>query len=74
MFIATGLNISYATNNYSISLNGKDKMCLLNGEVGGSFPQTIDFGTEEYVEKLNNGEATRTIKKIPVINIMREML
>lgn len=74
MFIATGLNISYATNNYSISLNGKDKMCLLNGEVGGSFPQTIDFGTEEYVEKLDNGEATRTIKKIPVINIMREML
>lgn len=74
MFVCTGLNISYSVNNYNISMNGKDKMCLLNGEVGGQFPHMIDFGTEEYIEKLENGEYFRTLKKIPVVNIMREML
>jgi hypothetical protein len=33
-----------ANNNYSISLSGKDKMCLLNGDIGGSLPASIDFG------------------------------
>lgn len=74
MYIATGLNISYSTNNYSISLNGKDKMCMLNGEVSGSFPSMVDFGTEEYVEHLDNGEYIKTLKKIPVVNILREMV
>jgi hypothetical protein len=74
MYIATGLNISYATNNYSISLNGKDKMCMLNGEVSGSFSSMVDFGTEEYVEHLDNGEDIKTLKKIPVVNILREMV
>lgn len=74
MFVATALNISYTTNNYSISLNGKDKMCMLNGEIGGNFPQSIDFGTEEYIENINDNEHIRTIKKIPIINIIREMM
>jgi hypothetical protein len=30
--------------NFTISINGKDKMCLLNGEVGGSINASTDFG------------------------------
>ena len=36
-------------NNYTISIGGKDKMCLLNGDVGGSLPASIDFGAIEEI-------------------------
>ena len=34
--IITSFNTSQSTNNYTISISGKDKMCLLNGEVSGT--------------------------------------
>jgi len=30
-------------NNYIINLSGKDKMCLLNGDVSGNLPAPIRF-------------------------------
>ena len=69
MYIITSFNTSATTNNFNISISGKDKMCLLNGEVGGSLPASIDFGTEEYVE----GDMI-TYSKIPLKKIIREML
>ena len=55
IFILTGFNTSQTTNNYIISLSGKDKMCLLNGDCGGSLPFSVDFGkqqieVQDYVE------------------------
>ena len=54
-YIITGFNTSYSTSNYNISISGQDKMCLINGTVGGSLPSSIDFGTIEdtifYYEK-----------------------
>ena len=47
IFILTGFNTSQTTNNYTISLSGKDKMCLLNGDCGGSLPFSIDFGKQQ---------------------------
>ena len=46
-FIVSGFNTSISTNNCTISLSGKDKMCLLNGDLGGQLYASIDFGTEE---------------------------
>ena len=46
-FILTAFNTSIGTNSCSISLSGKDKMCMLNGELGGQLFASIDFGTEE---------------------------
>ena len=43
----SGFNTSISTNNCTISLSGKDKMCLLNGDLGGQLYASIDFGTEE---------------------------
>lgn len=45
IFVITGFNTSLSTNNYTISINGKDKMCLLNGDIGGALPASIDFGS-----------------------------
>ena len=66
VYIVSSFNVSHATNNATISISGKDKMCLLNGDFGGSLPASIDFATI--------GNADGTITKIPIFNIIREML
>lgn len=43
VFVITQPNISHATNGTTVSLNFKDKMCLLNGECGGGLPASITF-------------------------------
>lgn len=44
IYVITSFNSSLTNSNYTISINGKDKMCLLNGEIGGSLPSSVDFG------------------------------
>ena len=70
IFILTSFNTSRSATNYSISLQGKDKMCLLNGEVGGSIESSVDFGVEEIVNELGYIE----LKKIPIPEIIRNMV
>ena len=49
-YVFTSLNMSVQSNGFNININGKDKMCLLNGEVGGNINASTDFGQlEEYV-------------------------
>lgn len=47
-YITSTCNTSRQVANYSISIQGKDKMCLLNGDVGGNLPSSVDFSTMEY--------------------------
>lgn len=69
VYIITGFNTQSGTDRFNISINGKDKMCLLNGDVGGSIPMSVDFGVEEIIE---NG--VTNYYKIPIKKIIREML
>ena len=46
-------------------------MCLLNGDVGGFIPSSVDFGVENFYD-LENGITTEV--KIPIKKIIREML
>lgn len=49
LYVFTSINISQDVGNFSVSINGKDKMCLLNGDISGSLSSSVDFGTlEEY--------------------------
>ena len=52
VFFITAFNTSITTNSCTITLSGKDKMCMLNGELGGQLFASIDFGTEEVEEKV----------------------
>jgi hypothetical protein len=52
IYSITSFSSSLSINDYSISISGKDKMCLLNGEMGGIFPFSVDLGVEEFVEKI----------------------
>lgn len=57
VFILTTCNMNQTTNNYTITINGKDKMCLLNGDLGGNIPHSTDFGIEEYYDTVT-GDVT----------------
>ena len=43
LFVLSGANISRSTSGWSISINGKDKMCLLDGTAGGTLPASTTF-------------------------------
>ena len=68
IYIISNFTTSQTTSNYTISITGKDKMCLLNGDLSGSLFASVDFGKEEiYYEN-----KTTEIKYIPVKEIIRE--
>ena len=43
VFVVTQPNVSHSTSGCNISLSCKDKMCLLNGEMGGNLPTSVTF-------------------------------
>ena len=67
IYLITGFNTSRSTNNFTVSINGKDKMCLLNGEVSGSLESSVDFGVIEE----ESADGVWTIRKIPIPEIIR---
>ena len=43
IYVITNPNLNHSTSGVQVSLQLKDKMCLLNGENGGSLPASITF-------------------------------
>jgi hypothetical protein len=70
IFIITSFNVSHQVDNFSISVSGKDKMCLLNGEISGSLESSVDFGT---ISEENLGGVWVT-RKIPIEEIIRNIV
>ncbi len=54
LFIISSATISRSATSWSISITGKDKMCLLDGTAGGTFPASITF--HESLVELANGD------------------
>lgn len=71
LYVFTGLNMNVQSNNFTISINGKDKGCLINGEIGGSINASTDFGKLEEYQTLDSGEIIRNIIDIPIVDIIR---
>ena len=44
IFAIVNFSKSYGMTNINISISGKDKMCFLNGDLGGKFASEIDLG------------------------------
>lgn len=61
-------SISHSTSGTSVSLQLKDKMCLLNGDVGGVLPASVTFSEMEYV----NEEGLITVVKPSLYQIIQE--
>ena len=70
IYLVTSFSTSRSTSNFTISINGKDKMCLLNGDVGGSLTSSVDFGQIEEEDIYGNW----TMKKIPIKEIIKNIV
>jgi hypothetical protein len=68
--VITSFNTAQSTTNFTISIQGKDKMCMLNGEVSGTIGTQTDFGT---IEEEDN-EGVWTIRPIPIVEIIKNMV
>lgn len=49
-YVVISPSITHNTGGCTISLQLKDKMCLLNGECGGVLPATVEFHRSEYYD------------------------
>ena len=69
VYLITNFTTSQNINSYNISISGKDKMCLLNGEIGGSITSlTANFSDYDDTDDKGN----KVIKKHPIKDIIRE--
>ena len=50
LFVLSNASAARSTSGWTISISGKDKMCLLDGTAGGTFPGSITFH-ESYIQK-----------------------
>ena len=70
IYVISSFNTSRSTNNFTITIQGKDKMSMLNGDLGGTVNSSVDFGVIE--EEDQNGNWV--IRKIPIREIIRNMV
>lgn len=70
IFVMTGVNISHQVQGSSINLTLKDKMCLLNGDVAGKLPASIEFDKYDTID--TNGEWIT--KRPTIVQIIRELV
>lgn len=68
IYIITSFSSQINQQGYTITIQGKDKMCLLNGDISGNLFAAHDFG-KEYMLR-NDG--TTDITEIPIHKIIRE--
>lgn len=69
VYIINSFSASYSTSNCTISIKGTDKMCLLDGSVGGIINSQTVFDSYEVVEE----DYSRKIKA-PLRQIIRDMV
>lgn len=69
VFLITSFNTKQNINSWQISISGKDKMCLLNGDIGGTITSlTHDFGKIDRVQR----DGTITTDDYLIKDIIRE--
>lgn len=70
VYIITSSSISHSSNGLVASLQLKDKMCLLNGECGGTLPASTVFDNYETIDENGNW----IIKRPTIYQIIREVV
>ena len=66
IFVINSFSKSLTNSGLTVSISGQDKMCLLNGTLGGALPVEVNFGDYE--------DEDGTIKKILIKDIIAEAL
>ena len=78
IFVISTFSCVKGINSFSINLQGKDKMTMLNGELGGVIPASWDFGKETINKTDGNGNtvydstgyAITETRQIPIKDIV----
>jgi hypothetical protein len=70
LYIITSFGMTANAQGFSISIQGKDKMCLLDGSVGGNFFASHDFGKLEI--RYNDGSIE--FEPILIYDIIRNVI
>ena len=70
LFVINSCSLSHSTSGVTASLVLKDKMCLLNGECGGTFPAQVQFDTYETLNEKGEYVLTKPI----ISQIIRELV
>ena len=74
LFVITGLSESLNGTSHTINLSGKDKGCLLNGEIGGTIPSTTNFNKIDINDKDDNGKIVTTTLDLPIKEIIKNAI
>lgn len=69
LFVVTDVSFSYDNQGVKISLQLKDKMCLLNGDCGGVIPAAVNFS--KYDTIIDNSTVTLDV---PIYQIIYELV
>ena len=69
IYVITTFNTSLSANNCTISIQGKDKMCLLNGDISGQMYASVNFGIEEVIKtEMNAVDFSYAINSAQIIS------
>lgn len=64
IYIITSLNETLSTTAHTITLQGKDKICLINGDIGGNFTaKSTDLGVMEVEDRVKVELTKKTYEK-----------
>lgn len=50
VFLITSFSTVYGASNYTVNISGKDKMCMLNGELGGLLNSSVCFDSFDQID------------------------
>lgn len=70
IYVMCGVNLSNSLNGSNINLTLKDKMCLLNGDVAGKLPASIEFDKYDTIDTNGNWITTRPT----IVRIIQELV
>lgn len=70
VYVISGLSITHNLSNVSINLSLKDKMCLLNGDLGGTFTSAVTLDNYDTIDE--NGQMV--VKRPTIFQIIRELI
>ena len=70
VYVISSFSSAYSSKGYTVNISGKDKMCMLNGELGGTINSSASLDSYDEIDKNNN---KRTIKN-PLKQVIRELV
>lgn len=71
-YIMFNPSISHSMQGVTISMQLKDKMCLLNGDLGGEIHSSVDFSYQDQVVDINSKSVDKN--QVLIYNIIKELV